>query len=91
MQAINVATGATPTQLAPGGNRRFIHVYNNSDTTIYIGYDGDNTTLSTANGYPLLPQGTLVLDNQGPVQIYRDAIYAVHGAAGNKEVRVMGV
>lgn len=91
MQAIQVATGATPTLLAAAGPRKFLHVFNNSDVTIYIGYDGDTANpLTTLNGYPLLPTGTLVLDNVGPVKIYDAKVEAVHDAAGNKEVRIVG-
>lgn len=91
MRALSIVAGVTPTKICDGGLRKFAHIYNNSDVTIYIGYDGLASTVTTANGYPLLPTGTLVLDNLGSGQVYVDPIYAIHGDVADKEVRVVGV
>ncbi len=88
MQAVNVTTSQT--LIAPEGNRDFIHIQNWSDTILYLKYDGDSTTLTTSNGIPLLPQATLQLNNDGK-NIFRKAVYGIHGGSGNKEVRVQGV
>lgn len=93
MKQVNVAAGVEPTKICDAGNRDFIHVFNNSDVVIYVGYDGDPATpleLATTNGVPLLPNAMLVLDNVGPRNIYTHAVYAVHGGSGSKDVRVQG-
>jgi hypothetical protein len=89
MQAINITTSAT--LIAAGGNRDFLHIYNNSDVIIYIGYDGGGAAVTTSLGVPLPPNDTLQLNNDGFRNIFNDAVYAIHGGSGNKEVRVQGV
>lgn len=92
MQAISILNGAVPTLIAAAGPRDFLHVYNNSDTTIYIGFDGiSSAALTTANGMPIVPGEKAVFDNVGPRNIYNKAVYGVHGAGVAKEVRVAGV
>lgn len=91
MKAVNIATGATPTLISAAGNRDFLHIYNASDTTIYLGYDDNSAAnLTTSNGMPIAAGEKAVLDNIGPRIIYNKAIYGIHGSAGNKEVRVQG-
>lgn len=95
MQAISVIHGAVPTLVAAAGNRDFLHVLNNSDTTLYFSYDSDVatalSTLTVNNGFPIAPGGVLVLSNDGHRNIYNRPVYCVHGdAANDKEVRVQG-
>jgi hypothetical protein len=88
MQAIQIA--ATATKIADPGNRDFLHIYNISDEVIYVAYDG-NTAPTVAAGMPVLPGTMLALENLGPRAIYTRAVYAIHGAVGNREVRVQGI
>lgn len=88
MQAAQVTT--TAAEIVPGGNRDFVHIYNLSDTTIYVKYDGDATALTTSNGMPILPNDVLILANDGNRTVYTRAIWAIHGGSGNKEVRIQG-
>lgn len=88
MQAINVLDSAT--ELAPAGNRDFLHVYNNSDVVMYVSYDG--TPATVAGGFPLPVGAIMTLDNTGLRNIYTKRVTAIHGSAGaSKEVRVQGV
>jgi hypothetical protein len=89
MKTVNVA--ATATKIADAGNRRFCHIYNNSDTTIYVKYDGDETALTTANGVPIAPGEKFGLDNDGINPIFVNEIWGIHGSSGTKEVRCMGI
>lgn len=92
MKALSVIHGATPTLVAAAGNRNYLHIYNNSDTTIYLSYDGSATTVSTANGMPLKAGTALLISNDSMPNVYNNAVYAVHGdAAVDKELRLMGV
>lgn len=91
MRVLSIATGATPTQISAGGHYAFAHIYNDSDTTIYIGYDGDAASVDVNKGYPLLPTGLFTLENYGTKELFMSPIYAVHGAGVGKNVRVQGV
>jgi len=86
MQAIQVQT--TVTELAPAGNRDFLHIFNNSDVVIYVSWDGTNSTV--AGGWPLYPNGGFTLDNTGPRTIFNKRVTAIHGGSGDKEVRIQG-
>jgi len=88
MTAVQVQ--ATSTLLAIAGNRDFFHMVNNSDTTIYVCYDG-TAAATVAEGLPVAPNQSITLDNTGPKMIYNKAVYAIHGASGDKEVRLQGV
>jgi hypothetical protein len=89
MQAINVTTA--PTKLADAGNRKFVHIMNTSDVTIYVQYDGSSTTLTTSNGLPIAPGEKFGLENDGTSPIFDKEVWAIHGGSGNKEVRLQGV
>lgn len=82
-RAVNVTTSAaqitsTPTDSVSGQS---LLVYNNSDTTVYIG--GSNVT--TANGAPVPVATWSPAFGISP----GEAVYAIHGGSGNKEVRVL--
>ena len=88
MKALNITDAAT--EIAPAGPRPFLHILNNSDTTIYISYDGDNATV--AAGWPVPPNGAFTLENQGPAKLFERRVTGIHAATGaNKEVRIQGV
>lgn len=84
MTAIDVTT--TAQQIVGPGFCNFIHIYNNSDTTIYLSYDG--ATATVAAGIPLAPEATLQLGNDGSKPIFDRGVSAIHGGTGNKEVRI---
>jgi hypothetical protein len=89
MKAMNVTSSVT--KIADAGHRDLLHIYNNSNEVIYLQYDGsDPSSLTTANGMPLLPGAMLPLENNGTRQIFNKAVYAIHGGTGNKEVRLQG-
>lgn len=88
MTTVNVTTSST--LVAAAGNRDFLHIYNASDVTIYLCYDG-TTAATVAAGIPLAPEEYLNLDNDGSKPIFTKAVYAIHGGSGNKELRLEGV
>lgn len=88
MRALNITTSETT--VAEAGNRDFIHIYNNSDTTIYVKYDGASTAVTTSNGLPIVAGATLMLDNDGGKNIFNKKVTAIHGGSGNKEIRIQG-
>lgn len=88
MKAVNVTT--TAAEIVPAGNRDFVHIQNVSTETIYFKYDGSATALTTANGMPVPPDGFLILNNDGSRNLFNKAIFAIHGGAGNQEIRVQG-
>lgn len=65
-----------------GKQRRWVHVANRSDVTLYAKYDGSATVLTVANGIPIAPGSTLMLGNNGGDQDFWHDIYLMHAAAG---------
>jgi len=88
MKAFNVTT--TAQQVAAAGNRDFVHLQNVSDTDIYVKYDGSAAALTTTNGLKIIPGGYLILNNDGSRNVFTQAVWAIHGGTGNKEVRIQG-
>ena len=86
MTAVSVAAGSTATQVVSAGHCDFIHIYNNSDTIVYISYDGNVAT--AAAGIPILAQQTFQLNNDGVKPIYTRGVTAIHSGSGAKELRV---
>lgn len=85
-----VAINDTATLVASAGNRDFLHIYNASDTTIYVAYDGE-TAPTVAGGIPIEPTQTLQLNNDGSKPIFTKAVYAIHASSGQqKNVRLQG-
>lgn len=84
MTAVNVTT--TAALIVPVGTYDFTHIYNNSDTTIYVAYDG--ATATVAAGLPIAAGGYLELNNDGSKPIFTRGVSAIHGGSGNKEVRI---
>lgn len=94
MNAISVAPGASPTLVAAGGNRNFLHIYNNSASTVYLCYDCDTatatSTLATTNGFPLVAGAAIMLNNDN-LRGFGNPVYAVHADGSNpKELRIQG-
>lgn len=87
MRAYNVTDAATV--VVNPGHREFLHIRNVSDTTVYLGYDGDIPTV--AAGFPLEPDEVLMLNNDQVKAVFRHGLQAIHNAAGlNKEIRIQG-
>ncbi len=98
MKAVTVA--ATPTPILPAGKYGFIYIFNNSNQTVFLQFDGSDvgaspTTLATTNGFPLLPNQALILENRiggtftggGSQAIYPFAINGIVSSS-TAEVRV---
>jgi len=87
-----VTVTSTPVKLASAGNREFVSVFNNDTTNpIYLGFDGaveNGTTLTTANGWPVPPQTSYQLSNDGHRQVHTHEVWAV--SAGSCDVRIQG-
>jgi len=81
---VSVGTSQSEVVAANTGTPRRIAIllYNNSSTTIYL---GDDTSVTTSNGYPLLNGDELVIDFRSgiPGFFYRGAIHAIAGSASN--------
>ena len=92
MQAITV--GTTAVQLAPAGNRDFVHIQNLGTVPIFVCYDGSEgasgVNLTTSSGVKIVPGQTFTLDNVGVRNIYNKQVWGISGTAG-QDVRVMGV
>ena len=90
MKALQVTNVAT--RIVVGNPcRNFIHLFNNSDATIYVSYDGD-PLVTPAIGMPILPGDHLSLNNDGHRVLYGLDVYAIHnsGVGVNKEIRIQG-
>lgn len=94
MQAISIVAGVTPTLVAAAGNRDFLHVFNNSDVTMYLSYDIDVATVAGVSlvlkGMPLLPGQVLQLVNDGHRNVFNKPVYAIHEDLADKEIRIQG-
>lgn len=90
MKVISVASGTTPTQvLAAGGWRSYLVVYNNSDTAMFLQFDGDAASgLASGNGLPLAASGTLSLTSSELGAVSHPGVSACHRGSASKELRV---
>jgi len=85
-----ITVGTTVTAIAPAGNRDFLWIFNNDSATVFLSFDGDSTTLTTSNGFPLLTQTGILLDNSRDRNTFNKAVNAI-SVAGSANVRVQGV
>lgn len=89
MTSINVLS--TATIVAPARTRHFIHLQNDSDTDIYLQYDGSPDIVSPVTGFRLAPGAVLCLEERmadcSP-RTFNYAINAVHAGTGSKLLRV---
>ena len=88
MKVVTVDTTAGGVELAPAGNRDFLHILNNGAATIYLKYDGSATALTTANGWPVPAGNYFNLDNDGNRNVFNKQVLAI--SAGSVEARVQG-
>jgi len=83
--AVNATTSETVI-IANGYKRKLMIIQNVSDTDIYLKMDESATALTTANGYKLTSGSTLLLTMEWGE--FSQDIKAIHGGAGNKELRI---
>lgn len=87
MSAVSITTAATVIVAAStqSGGRIGLFILNNSTTTVYIGPD---STVTTANGFPLLAGEKFILQNDtpNPQYFYTGAVYGIV-ATGTADVR----
>lgn len=82
MLAGSVSVGSTATLVVNANNLRgAIAIVNNSSVTIYI---GPSTSVTTANGIPILPSGNMTVG--GYAEVWRGAVYAIV-ATGSADLR----
>lgn len=87
-----IAVGIAATEVSPArSTRTWISLVNESDATIYVGYDGSGDALTVANGHPIPSGEYIVLKNDGPTRAFTGKIEAIHGGAGTKDLRVQEV
>lgn len=79
-QAITITAAATPLPANPLENRRALVIHNVGSATVYIG----NSTVTIANGLPLLSGEKIAFDIQGVPNV---SVYAI--TAGSVEVRIL--
>jgi len=72
---------ATATSVVIARKRAYITLYNNSDT--YTAYFGPTSSVTSSNGYPLLPGGSLSFEH------YYDALYVY--TTGSGDIRYLEV
>ena len=84
---ISVATSATVivAKSVSSPPRIALLIKNNSSVVVYLGED---SSVTTSNGYPLQPGDQLILDFDGSIAtfFYRDAVYG-RVASGTADVR----
>lgn len=94
---LSAVPDSVSTQIAPAGNRDFIHIYNDSAATAYICYDSDDgsakaggsNALTASNGIPIAPGGFFQLNNDGHRNLYNKPIYAFIVGGGNLRLQGM--
>ncbi len=89
MAYANVSVGTSATQIVAKSvsspPRIGLLIKNNSSIVVYLGED---SSVTTSNGYPLQPGDQLILDFDGSIApfFYRDAVYG-RVASGTADVR----
>ena len=89
MTTINVQT--TTTLVSAAKVRHFIHVQNDSDTDIFLQYDGQPDTLSAVNGFRLQPGAVLMLEERmadASPRAFNFVVNAIHAGTGSKVLRI---
>jgi hypothetical protein len=65
-QSIAALSGATETLMAANANRKILIIVNPSLATIWVNLVGDPAVASGAGSIPILPNGSLIIDNSAP-------------------------
>lgn len=84
--SVNVTTTAAEV-VAPFYARRLLVIQNVSDTTVYLKFDSSSDEVTTANGVKLLAGGEPFILTCEPGE-FVNAVRAIHGGTGNKEIRI---
>lgn len=77
-QAVTVATSATKIPTTPLSNRRTLLIENESANVVYLG----DSTVTTANGFPIYPRQTMQINIEDDIDIYGIA-------SGSSAIRVL--
>ncbi|MBI5770846.1 MAG: hypothetical protein HZA93_23920 [Verrucomicrobia bacterium] len=77
------------TKVSEGKRRRWAHLHNRSNVTIYVKYDGSDTALTVANGLPIPPNGERQLGNAAGDQDFWHDIWAIHDDGANEHALVI--
>lgn len=77
-----LVSNVIPTKIpgSPLSNRISLTIINNSSDTIYIG----DSTVTTSNGFPLIPRSSLRIDIEDSVDVY-----GISDGAGTSEMRIL--
>jgi hypothetical protein len=87
---IKTLTNNIVIQIAPAGNRKFLHIKNTSGVVIYLKYDGSGTTLDATTGMPLAINEFLFLNNDSK-NIFTDAVFGFQASGADKTINVQGI
>lgn len=86
--AVQVITAAT--EIVPANLYRLgLIIQNVSDADVFLKFDGSPTEVTADNGFRLGAGQTLTLTNDK--RTWWSAVRAIHGASGNKELRVQEI
>lgn len=87
-----LAVAATATLVSAAKERQWLMIQNQSDTPIFLSFDGTDTVTTDAGATPgirLAPFDTILsTDIAGRFSGNNAAIYAIHGGAGTKNLAV---
>jgi hypothetical protein len=86
ISAVNVTTAAAEI-VAPKYSRKLLIIQNVSDADVFLKLDSSATEVTTGNGLKLAVGSAPVVIASNPGE-FTNAIRAIHGSSGNKEVRV---
>jgi hypothetical protein len=89
ISAIQVTTSET--QIVPARVRQLLIVQNVSDTDIFVQFTEAPGTLTAANGLLLAAGKSIGFSSDGISSFRNNRVSAIHGGAGDKEVRVVEV
>lgn len=78
-----VSTAGGTAIIANLAQRRTVIIYNNGTAIVYLGFD---SSVTTSNGIPLLPQSSMELGGKNVSR--KTAIYGI-AASGTQDVRYM--
>ena len=78
-QAVSIGASATKIPTTPLSRRKSLWIFNNSSNVIYMG----DSTVTTANGFPLYPHGVMNIQVEDGIDIYGISTVAA------QEVRIL--
>lgn len=72
--------------VSPGRRRRWVHMHNRGNATVYVKYDGSDTELTALNGLPIYAKSERQLGNNGGDQDFWHDIEAICAAGGETDL-----